>query len=239
MRSDLSGGIRPVSTRVMNLSHFLTDIARRHPDAPGFIWGDTTWSWAQIETRAAAFAEVLIDRFKVRKGDRILVQSANNNQMFEAMFGCWRAGCVWVPANFRQTPDDVAFLAQSSEARGMLVGAEFAKEALQRMIVRKIVAVVRTAEIEGRVVIDLAGARLHPDGDDGRRHGGDHVGEAGQLLRLDLDRFGEGLADRRHAGDGHRHGGAGDGAGLEERGDGSKPAGHVIFPSLGPGRAAR
>lgn len=129
MRSDLSGGIRPVSTRVMNLSHFLTDIARRHPDAPGFIWGDTTWSWAQIEARAAAFAEVLIDRFKVRKGDRILVQSANNNQMFEAMFGCWRAGCVWVPANFRQTPDDVAFLAQSSEARGMLVGAEFAAHA--------------------------------------------------------------------------------------------------------------
>ena len=129
MRVDLSDGITPASTRVMNLSHFLTDIARRHPDAPGFVWGERTWSWAQMEARAAAFAEVLIQRFGARKGDRILVQSANNNQMFEAMFGSWRAGCVWVPANFRQTPEDVAFLAQSSQARGMLVGAEFAAHA--------------------------------------------------------------------------------------------------------------
>ncbi len=129
MRIDLSGGIPPVSARVMNLSHFLTDTARRHPDAPGFLWGDQRWTWAQMESRAAAFAELLIQRFGVQKGDRILVQSANNNQMFEAMFGCWRAGAVWVPANFRQTPEDVAFLAQSSQARGMLVGAEFATHA--------------------------------------------------------------------------------------------------------------
>ena len=129
MRTDLSKGITPVSNRVMNLSHFLTDTARRHPDAPGFIWGDQTWTWAQMEARAAAFSELLIQRFDVQKGDRILVQSANNNQMFEAMFGCWRAGCIWVPANFRQTPEDVAFLAQSSQARGLLVGAEFAEHA--------------------------------------------------------------------------------------------------------------
>ena len=129
MRIDLSQGIAPVSARVMNLSHFLTDTARRHPNAPAFIWGDQTWTWAQTEARAAAFAEALIRRFNVQKGDRILVQSANNNQMVEAMFGCWRAGCIWVPANFRQTPDDVAFLAQSSQARGLLVGAEFAAHA--------------------------------------------------------------------------------------------------------------
>jgi len=129
MRLDLSQGIAPVSTRVMNLSHFLTDVARRHPDAPGFLWGDATWRWAQMEARAAAFAELLIQRFGVRKGDRILVQSANCNQMFEAMFGCWRAGAVWVPANFRQTPEDVAWLAAASQARGLLVGAEFAGHA--------------------------------------------------------------------------------------------------------------
>jgi len=125
MRMDLSQGLMPFSNRVMNLSHLLTEMARRHPDDPGFIWGDQSWTWAQMEARAAAFAEVLIEKYHVEKGDRILVQSANNNQMFEAMFGCWRAGCIWVPANFRQTPDDVAYLAKSSQARGLLVGAEF------------------------------------------------------------------------------------------------------------------
>lgn len=125
MRLDLSSGIAPVSTRVMNLSQLLNDAARRHPDAPGLIWGDAVWSWSEIETRAAAFAEVLVQRFGVQKGDRILVQSANCNQMFEAMFGCWRVGAVWVPANFRQTPDEVAWLARSSQARGLLIGAGF------------------------------------------------------------------------------------------------------------------
>ena len=36
---DLSAGLVPVSTRVMNLSHFLTESARRHPDEIGFVWG--------------------------------------------------------------------------------------------------------------------------------------------------------------------------------------------------------
>lgn len=125
MRADLSGGIPPASTRVMNLAHFLTDIARRHPDAAGFLWGDQGWTWSQIETRSAAFAEALARRHGVQKGDRVLVQSANSNQMVEAMYACWRLGAIWVPANFRQTPDEVAWLAGFSQARVLLVGPEF------------------------------------------------------------------------------------------------------------------
>jgi fatty-acyl-CoA synthase len=48
---------------------------------------------------AAALAERGIG-----KGDRVLVQSKNCNQMFESMFACFRLGAVWVPTNFRQTP---------------------------------------------------------------------------------------------------------------------------------------
>ncbi|KMK64820.1 acyl-CoA synthetase [Puniceibacterium sp. IMCC21224] len=115
----------PVSTRVMNLSHFLTESARRHPDDIGLVWGEAQWSWRQIEARATAFAAALRDRYGATKGDRILVQSANCNQMFEAAFACWKLGCVWVPANFRQTPEEVAWLAHSSGAKGLIVGAEF------------------------------------------------------------------------------------------------------------------
>ncbi|HBT02864.1 MAG TPA: acyl-CoA synthetase, partial [Citreicella sp.] len=125
MTIDLSQGILPVSTRVMNLSQFLTDSARRHPQQVGFVWGDRTWSWAEMEARSAAFAVVLRDRYGLRKGDRLLVQSANNNQMFEAMFACWRIGAVWVPANYRQSPEEIAYLARSSGAKGLLCGAEF------------------------------------------------------------------------------------------------------------------
>jgi acyl-CoA synthetase (AMP-forming)/AMP-acid ligase II len=88
MRPDLSGGVTPVSDRVMNLSHLLTESARRHPDAIGFVHGERTWTWAEMEARAAAFAAALVAEFGVAKGDRILVQSANCEQMFTAMFGC-------------------------------------------------------------------------------------------------------------------------------------------------------
>lgn len=129
MVHDPTGGLAPVSTRVMNLSHFLTETARRHGDRIGFVWGEATWTWAQMEARAAAFAQALAVEFGVGKGDRILVQSANCNQMFEAMFACWKLGAVWVPANFRQSPDDVAWLAGSSGACGMICGAGFDKHA--------------------------------------------------------------------------------------------------------------
>lgn len=125
MRVDLSQGVTPFSTRVMNLSHLLTESARRLGDDIGFVWGDKTWSWAEIEARAAAFAQALVQDYDIAKGDRVLVQSSNCNQMFEAMFACWRVGAVWVPANFRLSPDDLAWLAGSSGARLLLCGAQF------------------------------------------------------------------------------------------------------------------
>jgi acyl-CoA synthetase (AMP-forming)/AMP-acid ligase II len=122
---DLSGGVAPATTRVMNLSQFLTQAARRHPDAIGFVWGEQQWTWAEMEARAEAMAHALVHEFGVQKGDRVLIQSANCNQMFESMFACFRAGAVWVPANFRQSPEEVAYLAAASGAKGMICGVQF------------------------------------------------------------------------------------------------------------------
>ena len=129
MSMDLSHRMTPVSTRVMNLSHLLTESARRAPDDIGLVWGTQAWTWAELDARATAFARALVQDYGVQKGDRVLVQSANCNQMFEAVFGCWRAGAVWVPANYRQSPEDVAYLAQSSGAKLLLCGAEFTEHA--------------------------------------------------------------------------------------------------------------
>ena len=118
------GGVAPCSKRVMNLSHLLRQAARRHADAIGFVWGEATWTWAELDRRVDACAAALAAR-RVTKGDRVLVQSKNCNQMFETMFACFRLGAVWVPTNFRQTPDDVAYLAQASGATAMICGADF------------------------------------------------------------------------------------------------------------------
>ncbi len=129
MANDPRGGVTPNTTRVMNLAQFLSQSARRNPDEIGFVWRDSRWTWREMEARVNAFAAALRDDYGVVKGDRVLVQSANCNQMFESMFACFRLGAVWVPANYRQSPDEVAYLAQASGARGMICGAGFAGHA--------------------------------------------------------------------------------------------------------------
>ncbi|MGY6709771.1 MAG: acyl-CoA synthetase [Rhizobiaceae bacterium] len=113
----------------MNLAHFLTQMARRHPDEIGFVWGERLWTWSEMEARVEAMAAALANEFGIAKGDRVLVQSANSNQMFESMFACFRLGAVWVPTNYRQSPAEVAYLCKASGARGMICGASFADHA--------------------------------------------------------------------------------------------------------------
>ena len=84
--------IEPVSKRVMNLSHFVTQAARRFPEKIAFVWGDESWTWREIDQRIDAVACALAETYGVRKGDRVLVQSQNCNQMFESMFACFRIG---------------------------------------------------------------------------------------------------------------------------------------------------
>jgi len=121
--------IARASTRVMNLAHLVTQATRHGPDRIALVWGERQWSWADFDRRIGAMAAALSTRFGVRKGDRILIQSANCNQMFESMFACFRLGAVWVPSNFRQTADDVAWLAGASGAVGLICGAPFPEHA--------------------------------------------------------------------------------------------------------------
>ncbi len=122
------GGVAPCTRRVMNLSHVLLQAARRYPEEIGFVWGDQTWTWSQLNTRVDAMV-VALHKAGISKGARILVQCKNSNQMFETMFVCFRLGAVWVPTNYRQTPEEVAYLAESSGASLMFCHIDFKEHA--------------------------------------------------------------------------------------------------------------
>jgi fatty-acyl-CoA synthase len=61
----------------------------------------------------------------VRHGDRVLLHARNSNAVLETMFASWMIGAVWVPTNFRLTPPEVAYLAQSSGAAVHIFDAAF------------------------------------------------------------------------------------------------------------------
>lgn len=113
------------AAQAMNLGRLLTQTAQLFPQRPALIHGERVTTWAQMEQRVAALADGL-RALGVRKGERILVQSRNNLQMFESCWLAFRLGCVWVPTNFRLTPPEVAYLGTSSGASVMIVEDAFA-----------------------------------------------------------------------------------------------------------------
>ena len=118
----------PFSTRTMNLAHYVTQQARRLPDRPAFLWGDQRWNWSEFDQRVNAMAAVLAAN-DIGKGDAVLVQSRNCNQMFESFYATVRLGAVWVPANFRGAPDDLAWMAELSGAKLLICDAGFPEHA--------------------------------------------------------------------------------------------------------------
>ncbi len=86
-------------TNVMNLGDLLTTVARRHPDEPGFIIGERSYSWAEINRRVDAVAGRL-RALGVGPGDKILVHSRNNLPLFESAWIAFKLGAVWVPTNY-------------------------------------------------------------------------------------------------------------------------------------------
>lgn len=159
------GGVTPVSKRVMNLSHLVRQAARRFGAEIGLVWGEVTWTWADLDRRIDAMAAALAVR-GVGKGDRVLVQSKNNNQLFESMFACFRLGAVWVPTNFRQTPAEVAYLGEASGATAMICHGDFPAHA----------AAVREAVPGLRFAVSIGGSDVGEDYDElVRRHDGESV----------------------------------------------------------------
>ena len=112
----------------MNLGRLLSDTARRLPERTALVWRDRRWTWAELDGRVNALVAGL-RALGLGKGDRILVQSRNSNQLFESLWAAFKLGAAWVPANFRLTPPEVASLAASSGARALVYETVFAEHA--------------------------------------------------------------------------------------------------------------
>lgn len=110
--------------RTMNLGRLLTHTAQLYPDHAALIQGERQWSWREIDRRVDAMVAAL-RQLGLRKGEKILVQSRNNAQLFESCWVAFRLGCVWVPTNCRLTPPEVAYLGTSSQAVAMVYEAGF------------------------------------------------------------------------------------------------------------------
>jgi fatty-acyl-CoA synthase len=109
-----------------NLANLLRYSAKLYPDHAGLIQNDNQWTWKTIDARVDAMVLALRD-LGIGHGDKILVHSRNSLQMFESCWVAFRLGAVWVPTNFRLTPPEVAYLANSSGAQVMITEDVFSQ----------------------------------------------------------------------------------------------------------------
>ncbi|MGE0153239.1 MAG: AMP-binding protein [Reyranellaceae bacterium] len=88
------------------------------------------FTYAAFDRRICRLANWLRAGFAVRRGDRVLVLSKNDSDVFELQFACQRLGAVFVPLNWRLAPDELRFIAADAAAVVLFHGAEFAPQAL-------------------------------------------------------------------------------------------------------------
>ena len=112
------------AAQAINLGQLLAQTALLFPHRPGVIQGERRWTWREIDRRVDAMVSAL-HGLGLQQGDRILVLSRNNVQLFESCWVAFRLGCVWVPTNYRLTPPEIAYLGASSGAKAMIVEGGF------------------------------------------------------------------------------------------------------------------
>ncbi|MFF0818199.1 long-chain-fatty-acid--CoA ligase [Rhodococcus sp. NPDC003318] len=81
--------------------------------------GDTT-TWSGLDDRSRRLATVL-ERGGIGAGDRVLILVTNRPEFVEALVAVNRLGAIAVPVNFRLAAGEVAFLAENSGSRAVIV----------------------------------------------------------------------------------------------------------------------
>ncbi len=93
------------------------DLARRAgetPEATALCWDDGSWSYRELDARAAGL-EGRFRRLGATPEEAATLCATPGPETIAALFGLWKAGCVAVPLHERLTPAEVVY------ARGTVV----------------------------------------------------------------------------------------------------------------------
>ena len=107
----------------MNVGAFLTKAARAHPARVAVTDGSSELRYAELDARAAAFADGLRSR-GYAAGDRVVIFMPNRPEYLIAMFGLFKGGLVAVPVNAKLHSAELAFILEHSGARAVVFSAK-------------------------------------------------------------------------------------------------------------------
>ncbi len=93
-------------------------------EAPAFIHGSRTLTWAETSRRSNNLGRALIAR-GATPGDKVAFYMRNRPEYCELMAACFKARLTHVNVNYRYKPDEVFYIFDNSDAQTVVYGAEF------------------------------------------------------------------------------------------------------------------
>ena len=103
---------------------FLTRTVDLHPNDTAVIYGDRTYTWADVGERTARLASGLA-QLGIGLGDTVSIMCPNTPELFEAHFGIAMAGGVLNAINTRLDIDTVAYILDHSDAKVLLTDTAY------------------------------------------------------------------------------------------------------------------
>ncbi len=94
------------------------------PARIALVFGDERLTYRDLDHRVDAACSWL-QSLGIEKGDRVAALLRNCPAFLEVYLACSRLGCIFVPLNFRLSPDELAYLVGHSRPRLLLHGAPF------------------------------------------------------------------------------------------------------------------
>lgn len=112
-----------------NAADVLARAAARSPDGAALVHAGSSLTWLTLDARATAFARGALSR-GLRRGDRVVVITANRTEFIVAHYGAMRAGLISVPMNPSLTAPELA--ARTHEVAPVLVVCDATSEVAVR-----------------------------------------------------------------------------------------------------------
>jgi long-chain acyl-CoA synthetase len=97
--------------------------AARTPEAPAYVLGDRTVTFAELDDRSSRVAQGLRSA-GVGPGDRVAILDKNGLEYFDLVFGTAKLNAVLVAVNWRLAPPEAAFIVNDAAAKVLVVGEE-------------------------------------------------------------------------------------------------------------------
>jgi acyl-CoA synthetase (AMP-forming)/AMP-acid ligase II len=109
-------------TRV-NIGDALTRTAARRPDQLALVDGERSWTYRALNEQVNRVANGLAGLGYAR-GDALALASGNSAEFLVTYFACAKLGVVCVPINLGWRADEIAYVLDHSQARGIVVEAQ-------------------------------------------------------------------------------------------------------------------